>query len=336
MNCSACGRPLPAEAVVCSNCGTFTPLYYSRLGSSPYDPTVAASSEVGKSPMPPPHYGSDPSNAPPGDYARNPYEATPPPPPQTPAPRKGNRRGVIVGVLVGLVILLALAGVMVALRLGTNPSGLTQAQPTAGPKQIAATATAMASRNPYPPYTGTLLLNDPLRDNSAGYQWSEGKQTGNAICGFSKGAYHISLSQQGFDYCGPQASGLVFSNLAFEANLTILKGDYAGIWFRFDKTQKTRYVFSIISTDGRSVLVTDNNGAITSLKQDRPVALRPGPQTNLLAIVAIGDTITLYVNNHSLGSVKDASYQQGQIGAFAAGETGAFDMIISDVKVWKL
>ena len=109
MNCSACGRPLPAEALVCSNCGTFTPLYYSRLGSSPYDPTVTASSEVGKSPMPPPHYGSDHSNAPPGDYARNPYEATPPPPPQTPAPRKGNRRGVIVGVLVGLVILLALA-----------------------------------------------------------------------------------------------------------------------------------------------------------------------------------------------------------------------------------
>ena len=95
-------------------------------------------------------------------------------------------------------------------------------------------------------------------------------------------------------------------------------------------------MFSIISTDGRSVLVTDNNGAITSLKQDRPVALRPGPQTNLLAIVAIGDTITLYVNNHSLGSVKDASYQQGQIGAFASGDTGAFDVVISDVKVWKL
>ena len=110
----------------------------------------------------------------------------------------------------------------------------------------------------------------------------------------------MSLSQQGFNYCGPKANGLVFSNLAFEANITILQGDYAGIWFRFDKTQKTRYVFSIISTDGRSVLVTDNNGAITSLKQDRPVALRPGPQTNLLAIVAIGDTITLYVNNHSL------------------------------------
>src|SRR2546421_479804 len=93
MNCGACGRPLPAEAVVCSNCGTFTPLYYSRLGSSPYDPTVAASSEVGKSPMPPPHYGSGPSNGPPGEYARNPYEATPPPPPQTPAPMEGEPEG---------------------------------------------------------------------------------------------------------------------------------------------------------------------------------------------------------------------------------------------------
>src|SRR6266516_3161622 len=33
---------------------------------------------------------------------------------------------------------------------------------------VVATATPIASPNPYPPYSGTLLIDDPLRDNSLG------------------------------------------------------------------------------------------------------------------------------------------------------------------------
>lgn len=337
MNCSTCAGPLPIDARACPNCGTFTPLYYSRSEASPYGSTVASSPEPGQPPKPATNYGSDASPTPPAYYAANPYEVTPPPPP-SPAPKQGSPRRIIVGVLVGLVVLLLLASLIAALRPLTNPSRLAQAQSPSGSANLAATATAMALRNPYPPYTGTLVLNDPLRDNSAGYQWNEGKQTGNATCGFSDGAYHMSLSQKGYDYCGPQAKGLVFSNLAFEANLTIVQGDYAGIWFRFDKTQKTRYLFVVApaSQGWGSIFATDNNDAVTRLRSDRPVALRPGPQTNLLGVVAIDDTISLYVNHQFIASVKDASYQQGQIGIFAQGITGGFDVIASDVRVWKL
>src|SRR5215471_11623749 len=167
MNCSTCGRPLPTEAMACPNCGTVTPFYYSQSGSSPYSPTYAAPAGESKPPMPPTNYGSGPSNTPPAGYVANPYEVAPPPLP-TP-PKKGSRRRVLTGVLVGLVVLLVIAGLIVTLRPRTNSPGITQVQPTAGPAQLAATATVLASRNPYSPYTGSLVLNDPLQDNSAGY-----------------------------------------------------------------------------------------------------------------------------------------------------------------------
>ncbi len=55
--------------------------------------------------------------------------------------------------------------------------------------------------NPYSPGTGTLALNDPLTDNSLGYFWGEENDSGGS-CGFSIGAYHVLLSQQGQShYC---------------------------------------------------------------------------------------------------------------------------------------
>jgi len=285
-------------------------------------------------------------------YPANSYQVTPPPPPyqvappppHTPLSKKGSRRGIIIAALVVVVILLVLAGPIATLWLPINPSGRTGAKPTSrstqiqatpDPDQVAATATATAAHNPYPPYTGTLVLNDPLRDTTAGYQWSEGKQPGHATCSFQGGSYHLQLASKGYDYCGPQANGLVFSNFAFEANVTLIQGDYAGIWFRFDKTQKTRYLF-VCSTNGLCLFATDDNDIVTPLTNNRPVALRPSPQTNLLAVVAVNNMISLYVNNHFITSVQNSSYQQGQIGIFGQGINNGFNVIISDVRVWKL
>ena len=146
----------------------------------------------------------------------------------------------------------------------------------------------------------------------------------------------MSLSVKGFGYCGPKANGLVFSNLAFEANITILQGDFAGIWFRYGQSQGTRYLF-FMDTQGDYGLTADENNYLSYLRQgNRHAAFRLGHQTNLLAIVAIGDTIAIYVNHELLASITDTSYQQGQIGVFAQGISSGFDTIFSDVRVWKL
>src|SRR5207248_9853070 len=52
-----------------------------------------------------------------------------------------------------------------------------------------ATATANPSQNPYPPNSGTLVVNDPLTDNSKGYKWDESSFSSTDSCGFTNGAY---------------------------------------------------------------------------------------------------------------------------------------------------
>lgn len=349
MNCRTCACTLPTEALACPHCGSSTPLYYSRSASSPHTATVVPTVEADTLPVSPARSGAAPSYAPAAfaglpfytstvpaaGCAANPYEEALPPPPPPPASR-GSCREARGGVLVGLAVLLVLAGFIATLRLRANPAGVIQSRLTAGTAQLAATATALASLNPYRPFTGTLVLDNPLRERSAGSQWSEGRQPGNALCSFSAGAYHLSLAGNGDGYCGPQAKGLVFSNLAFEANVTLLQGDYAGIWFRFDRGRGTRYLF-FMDAQGDYGLDTDENGVVTSLRAgSRPDAFRLGHQTNLLAIVATGTTIAMYVNHQLLASITDTSYQQGQIGVCAEGLNGGFDSIFSDVRVWKL
>ena len=146
----------------------------------------------------------------------------------------------------------------------------------------------------------------------------------------------MSLDGNGDGYCGPQAKGLVFSNLAFEANVTLLQGDYVGIWFRSDRSVGTRYLFFVDAAGDYGLDTVENDVANTLRAGSRPAAFRVGPQTNLLAIVAIGTTIAMYVNHQLLASITDTSYQQGQIGVFAEGFSGGFDSIFSDVRVWKL
>src|SRR5207248_890871 len=56
-----------------------------------------------------------------------------------------------------------------------TPTPMPTATPTPMPTAVPGadlTATALAaSSNPYPPYSGKLTLDDPLRDNSRGYGW---------------------------------------------------------------------------------------------------------------------------------------------------------------------
>ena len=67
-----------------------------------------------------------------------------------------------------------------------------------------ATAAAGATQNPYPPYSGTLALNDPLQNNNNGYNWGVDNNIGS--CKFIAGAYHVIMPQTGqFHYCTASA-----------------------------------------------------------------------------------------------------------------------------------
>jgi serine/threonine protein kinase len=216
-----------------------------------------------------------------------------------------------------------------------------QAQITATAQAITnATATAQVSAtaairsaypNPYSPYGGTLTHFDPLSDNSQGNSWDQG---GN--CTFTGGAYHASESQKGyFNACIAQNTS--FSNFVYEAQMTIISGDCGALIFRADGSNGKYYYFRICQ-DGTYALIRYDSFNSTGqlLQSDSSPAFTTGlNQSNVIAVVAIGDTIDLYVNHQKLlPSVNDSSYSQGQIGVAADSPSNPTEVVFSNVRVW--
>ena len=265
----------------------------------------------------------------------NPYETSPyasPPPPERRSQQSSI--GIIIGLGLLLVVLVG-ASVLALLHFSSNnaatnptPTVIVSATPTA------VTPTVSSAQNPYPPNTGTLLLNDPLTDNSRGYKWDESSFSGTDSCGFAGGAYQI-VEKTGL-ICIPEATNLVLSNFAFEMTVKIVKGDNAGIAFRVNQVNKTFYSFDI-APDGSYTLQVYTT-KYTTLSQGTNAVINKGlNQSNLLAVVANGDLITIYVNGQIIDSVHDKTFSKGQIGAlsFASNTNGATnDVIASNARIW--
>jgi hypothetical protein len=362
MNCSACGRQLPAGVIYCPNCGTPSPAYYAPAGTTPDNPTVSSSS----SNVPPPpytNYGSQPyrmpspyNTTPPAPYVSNGEVQLIPPPP--PSQRRGNRTGIIIGV-VALVLVIIVGGVLAVSHLGTQGSS-TSATPTVAPAQateaaqahatttaisaLTATAQAQASAtasviaanpNPYTPGSGQLALIDPLSDNSKGYAWDASTHT-DGTCAFSGGAYHSSTPKTQFFYvCAAETTD--FSNFAFEAQMKILQGDCGGMIFRAESKSGKLY-FLEVCQDGtylfsRYLDYTGNN--VKDLAGGSSAAITTGlNQSNVIAAVAQGSTLSIYVNKQKIASASDSTFSHGQIGLFADGNSHPTEVAFNNVKVW--
>jgi serine/threonine protein kinase len=210
------------------------------------------------------------------------------------------------------------------------------------PPTVAAQATATAQsvttatefQNLYQQATsGPPTLNDPLRDNSKGYNWDVVSSQG-GVCQFTKGAYQVSMSQSNMFYrCTARSTN--FINFAYQVQVTLVKGDQAGIIFRFDDIQATFYSF-FISSEGTYALDTDNrNGFTSELLNGSSPAIKIGQnQTNLLAVLVRNSQIALYVNGQFLASVQDNTYKSGAIGVIAVDDGRPTEALCSNAKVW--
>jgi eukaryotic-like serine/threonine-protein kinase len=369
MKCTACGMQIPAGVVYCPNCGTPTPAFYATSGTTPNNPTVSSSPEN----VPPPYtnYGSEqygvqsPYGTPPPNPYNSPTPASyvpsreaqyaPPPPPSQP---RGSRIGLIIGLVV-LVLIIIVGGVLAISHLGTQGSS-TSATPTVAPAQAteaaqahatstaitAVTATALAEAsataaviaanpNPYTPGLGKLALVDPLSDNSKGYAWDTGTQT-DGTCAFNGGSYHSSTPKTQFYYvCSAGATD--YSNFAFEIQAKILKGDCAGTIYRAD-TNTGKWYFLEVCQDGsynfsRYLDFTGNN--VKNLAGGSSAAITTGlNQTNTIAVVAQGSTLSIYVNKQKITTVNDITLTHGQIGVAADANNHPTEVAFNNAKVW--
>jgi 3-keto-disaccharide hydrolase/zinc-ribbon domain len=369
MKCSACGMQIPTGVDYCPNCGTPTPAFYATSGTTPNNPTVSSSSEN----VPPPYtnYGSgqygvqSPYGTPPPNPYNTPTSASyiassdgqhaPPPPPSQP---RGNRTGLFIGIVV-LVLVIIVGSVLTISHLGTQGSS-TSATPTVAPAQATeaaqthATATAItavtatvqaqasataaviaANPNPYTPGLGKLALIDPLSDNSKGYAWDASTQT-DGTCAFSGGSYHASTPKTQFFYvCSAGVTD--FSNFAFEVQAKILQGDCAGMVFRADTNTGKLYFFEVCHNGtynfSRYLDFTGNN--VKVLAGGSSAAIVTGlNQTNTIAVVAQGKTLSIYVNKQKITSVSDSTFTHGQVGLFADASNHPTDVAFNNAKVW--
>ena len=280
--------------------------------------------------------------------------------PGEPFPERRASRGIGRAILLALLVLVLIAGSLgtyylivgtpLPFGINVNATASAQAQGTAqarnqatastlataaNAQHISASATALgatatAQANPYPPNTGTLALDDPLRDNSKGYGWEEGERDSGS-CTFSGGSYHSNIPLAGvFHSCLALATN--FSDFAFEVQATIISGNSSGIVFRADRATTHLYYF-IIDTSGNFYLkVYFDKFGTSSIVGSGTSTYINASGSNLIAVVARGSNIDLYVNQHLLKSLSDTTYSSGQVGVVALAGEVAF----SNARVWKL
>jgi Predicted transcriptional regulators len=192
--------------------------------------------------------------------------------------------------------------------------------------------------NPYAPYIGHLVLDDPLQDQSKGMNWQEGVNDKQARCLFKQQAYVVVEAQPGlFRAC--MAQNTDYKNFAYEVEMVIQSGEFGGLVFRSENSIDAHYYIFRIHTDGSYWLFRFADHSIehaTLLDNGMLHNFTKGlGKTNLIAVVAQNDLLTLYVNRQEVSSIRDGGYTHGQIGVLAGTMTmPSGEASFKNAKVW--
>jgi len=199
---------------------------------------------------------------------------------------------------------------------------------------LTATASVIAANpNPYAS-GGTLVMLDPLSDNTHGFAWAQGTGADGA-CTFTTGGYQVSSPKTQFYYYCDSTSN-TYSNFTFEVQVRIVKGDCGGMVFRADLNTGKLYLFEVC-TDGSYNLYDYRNssGDSSLLANASSPAIKSGlNQANVLAVTAQGSTLTIYVNRQKITSVTNSAYSQGQVGLVADSNNNPTGVVFSNARLW--
>jgi hypothetical protein len=269
---------------------------------------------------------------------------------------------VLLVVLPLLVVILILGGVLALVLHSKSPGNTTTGgtTPTLSASQLTATAQAnmtatananltataqanmtatasvvAANQNPYAS-GGTLVMLDPLTDNSRGFAWPQGNYTDGA-CTFTGAGYQVnSPKTQFYFYCS--STSATYSNFTFEVHVQITKGDCGGIIFRADTNTGKLYLFEVCSNGSYSLYNYKNSsGDSSQLANASSPAIKSGlNQVNVLAVTAQGATLTLYVNGQKITTLTNNAYSQGQVGMVADSFNNPTGALFTNARLWTL
>jgi hypothetical protein len=185
--------------------------------------------------------------------------------------------------------------------------------------------------------SGTPTLTDPLTSQDYN-QWDELTGRLGGKCAFVNSAYHVTMPKVGYFHpCYATATN--FSNFAYQIQMKIISGSAGGILFRADDVNSKFYYFRLKIDGAYRVYSYQGRSASQSrlLQEGYVQNFHTGlGQTNLIATIANGTNIFLYVNKQFIAGVSDTDHSYGKIGMFASAFTKPTEVIFSNVQVWKL
>ena len=158
-------------------------------------------------------------------------------------------------------------------------------------------------------------------------------------CTFTGGTYHV-FAARGFPLCLAEHTN--FSNFAYQARMTLLRGDSGSLLFRVDDIRYTFYRFIISQSGSYSLRVLHNNApqdtVLTSGFSSTISASmnQPHPGALTATVIAFDSYIYLYVNGLFLAQAIDHTASSGKIGVTAVQIDNPTEVVFSDVKVWTL
>ncbi len=232
-------------------------------------------------------------------------------------------------------------GVQVTATVSAQTTGTALAHVNATGTVVAqASATQTALQSIYNQATSrTPNLSDSLTkpDN---YGWSH-YSSATGTCDYIDGTYHSRAPVGYFNPC--YASATNFNDLAFQVQVKIISGVLAGIMYRAPNPSNdySAYHF-MIGTDGSyqayKVTVDKQGNHFPTLVSGSSAAIHAGlNQTNLIAVVARGDSLYFYVNKQYVNKATDNTYKGGVIGVVTnSSDTSGTEAVFSNAQVWQL
>jgi hypothetical protein len=184
----------------------------------------------------------------------------------------------------------------------------------------------------------TPVMNDPLSGPSNFGLDNYTGQSGKTRCSFSQGQLHAFAQPTYFSPCYATATN--YQNFVLQVKMTLVSGHSGGLVFRADSTNDQGYQFRI-STDGNYILnriILDEQGNIQSagetVTSGSSTLVQQG--TNQPAIIAQGDTISLFINGKYVDSATDSTYHSGKVGVYVDSDASSVEGAFSNLQVWKL
>ena len=214
----------------------------------------------------------------------------------------------------------------------SNATAVAGAQAT-GTAVVNATATAGSGVTQDGAYaTGTVALNDAMKDNTGGNQWQE-----DANCAFNQNVYEVKEAHQNtFITCFAQ--GTTFSNFSYRVLMTVISGDCSGIAFRGDVNSNKQYYYEVCQDGTYALLLFDGSTDKYLIRPTGSSSIKSGVgKINVVAVTANNDTIQLYANNTLVNTAQDATLTSGSIGVVAINQTSSStDTAFAGAKVWTI